>query len=303
MSDSSTTAQPIGRMVAWNPNGPNPAGRRWALGGVLAVHAALAWLLISGTGQRLVEQVVVPVRLLLSDAAPPPPPPPPPTTIRPKAPEPVVKAPPPEPPPVPTPVPTPAPAPITAPIPVPAPAPPPIPAPAPVPTPAPPAPAPAPVPAPAAVTPPVISAPSPAATAPATNTTPAPRLAPATTVPVPSTTPAPSTPTVARAEVAPTPAKAPAAVEGCESRVLSRPNFLPPDSALVTRDGMSTSYLLSIDRQGRPTGVKIQKTSGSLELDETGIDRLMRMRFAPCIKDGVAVPSEFAYNMGWARPK
>jgi outer membrane biosynthesis protein TonB len=302
MSDSSPAVQPIGRMVAWNPNGPNPAGRRWALGGVLAVHAALAWLLISGTGQRLVEQVVVPVRLLLSDTAPPPPP----TDIKPKAPEPVAKAPPPAQPPAPAPAPPPTPAPAPPPTPAPAPAPAPIPAPAPVapPTPAP-APAPAPMSAPAATAPPVISAPPapPAANAPAVNTTPAPRPAPATTVPAPSTAPAPSTPTVARAEVAQAPAKAPTAVEGCESRVLSRPNFLPPDSALVTRDGMSTSYLLSIDRQGRPTGVKIQKTSGSLELDETGIDRLMRMRFAPCVRDGVSVPSEFAYNMGWARPK
>lgn len=291
MSDSRPAAQPIGRMVAWNPNGASPAGRGWALGGVVAVHAALAWLLISGTGQRLVEQVVVPVRLLLSDTAPPPPPPPP--DIKPKAPAPVVKTPPPEPP---------APAPIPAPAPPPAPAPAPIAAPAPVPPP-PPAPAPATMSAPAA--PPTISAPPapPAANAPAVNITPAPRPAPASTVPAPSTAPAPSTPSGPRAELAPAPTKPPTAGDGCESRVLSRPNFLPPDAALVTRDGMSTSYLLSIDRQGRPTGVKIQKTSGSIELDETGIDRLMRMRFAPCIRDGVAVPSELPYNMGWARPK
>lgn len=284
-SSPAALARPIGRADAWNPNVQSPASGRWALVGVLAVHAALAWLLISGTGQRLVEEVVVPVRLLLSDAAPPPAPPLPPD-LRPKTPAPAVKTPPPaEPPPA-----------VSA----PAPAPPPIPTPAPIPAPVAPSPTPVVIAPPAA---PVTAAPPAPAPAPASASAPTPRPAPVTAAPTPSMAPAPSMPTGTRAEVAPAPTSPPTPREGCESRVLSRPNFLPPDSALVTREGMSTSYLVSIDRQGRPTGVKIQRSSGSIDLDETGIDRLMRMRYAPCIREGLAVPNEFPYNIGWDRPK
>ena len=51
-------------MSVWSvePSQPGRLGRPWALAGVLGVHLALAWLLLSATGQRMAEQVVVPVR-------------------------------------------------------------------------------------------------------------------------------------------------------------------------------------------------------------------------------------------------
>ena len=299
MSDSSTAAQPIGYMVAWNPNGPNPAGRSWALGGVLAVHAALAWLLISGTGQRLVEQVVVPVRLLLSETALPLPPPPP--DIRPKTPEPAVKTPPPaEPPP-----PVPAPPPIPVPVPIPAPAPVPTPVPAPAPTQAP-APAPAPIPAPAPATAPPLKTTPAISAAPASVAPPAPVLqaapAPRPATPSPQSQAGASQTATQSDGFKPNP-KPVATNEACEIQVLDRAPGRQPDSALVTREGMSTTYLFSINRQGRPRNVKIEKSSGSIDLDEAGMDYLMLWRVAPCVRDGAAQTEGLKIILTWKRDR
>jgi len=51
----------------WPAPRSRPSGLVGRIAAVLAVHAVLGWLLLSATGQRLVEQVVVPVRLLLTD--------------------------------------------------------------------------------------------------------------------------------------------------------------------------------------------------------------------------------------------
>lgn len=240
------------RTHPWTPIGNSPGSRKWALLGVLAVHAWLGWLLVSGTGQRWVEQVVVPVRLLLSDAAPPPAAPPPPIRqpakpeIQPKRPEPVVR--------VPSPVESPAP--VTAPTPTP------IPAPAPAPTPAP---------APSLAPAPVISSPPAAALPAAPAISAAPKAVPSPAVAPPSAAPAAAAPP-ARITGSIRPGTCPTPVYPAVSKRLEE------EGTVVLR------FLVAAD--GKVVQAEIEKSSGFRRLDEAARLALSVCTFEPATVNG-----------------
>jgi TonB family protein len=61
--------------------------------------------------------------------------------------------------------------------------------------------------------------------------------------------------------------------------------------------------LVTINREGRPRPVRVQGSSGSIDLDEIAQDWAVRMRFSPCLKDGTAVPAELTLTIEWQRAK
>jgi TonB family protein len=71
---------------------------------------------------------------------------------------------------------------------------------------------------------------------------------------------------------------------------------------LLTRGIRPTLLLITINREGRPIRVRLQNSSGSIDLDEIAEDYAKRMRFTPCLRDGVSVNSaDLTYEIAWRK--
>ena len=224
-------------------------------GGVVLLHAAALWGLQQGLIQRpeeAIEPTVVLAEIIVPPAPPPPTPPaPPPPALPPPAPP-----PPPEPPP---------------------------PAPPPEPEPPPPPPAPSPVPRPVRKSPP--PKPRPAPKAPSQEV--APQLpappAPAPPAPAPPAPPTPPSP-------APPAPLAPAKVELPSSNAAylqNPPPAYPPMSRRLGEQGKVVLRVL-IGADGRAANAEIRQSSGYDRLDRVALDTVLKWRYVPGKRAGVA---------------
>jgi TonB family protein len=71
---------------------------------------------------------------------------------------------------------------------------------------------------------------------------------------------------------------------------------------LLTRGIRPTLLLITINREGRPIRVRVQNSSGSIDLDEIAEDYARRMRFTPCVRDGVSVNNaDLPFEVVWRK--
>jgi TonB family protein len=60
--------------------------------------------------------------------------------------------------------------------------------------------------------------------------------------------------------------------------------------------------LITLNREGRPIRVKVQNSSGSIDLDEIAEDYARRMRFTPCVRDGISINNaDLTYEIAWRK--
>ncbi len=256
----------------WPGSESRPRGQAGRMMAVLVLHAGLGWLLLSATGQRLVEKVAVPVRLLLTDSpvqdAKTPP-------DRPEAVAPRALARPS----------TEAPSPLAPAV----PAPPPIARETPPSSP-PPAAAPS---APPALAPPALT---PAPT-PATSQAPQPPAATATTggtltgapaVPPPATSPAvPKPAAVVPSTAAAPPSPPPRIVGGLKPGSCPRPAYPEVSKRLEEEGTVVLRFLVAPD--GKVLQAEVEKSSGYRRLDEAARTGLAGCTFEPATVDGKPV--------------
>jgi TonB family protein len=74
------------------------------------------------------------------------------------------------------------------------------------------------------------------------------------------------------------------------------------DDELLTPGTRPTLLTITLNRDGRPIKVKVHTSSGSIDLDEIAEDYARRMRFTPCMRDGVSVNNaDLPFEVVWRK--
>lgn len=133
---------------------------------------------------------------------------------------------------------------------------------------------------------------------PEVHVSPPPDAAPVHAATTPDPAPATAGPSHAVADAAPAGSQAKAAANPVRTAVLADPNAcaLPDYPVRAAREGISGTTLLAllVGTDGRVTSSRIERSSGSRDLDRAAVNALSLCRFKPATNNGVA-------EAGWAQ--